>query len=168
MISETGPLVVSELLDLPASLADRSLAEATRLAVKPGPGSKLIKLSLWKAFHRYCLANQIDTMLLAARRPIDRDYLALGFHDPREGRVEFAVHHTGGLLHRLMVLDLLETERSWLSAPPRLFEFMFVRRHPEIRIFSSVTSMWARPRGRHPVPGHFDTLGPAAFDLAIV
>ena len=90
LASERGRLMVEDRVALPQSLRAVSVAEASCLAVKAGRNATLVRLMLWKAFHRYCLAAQVDTMLIAVRESALRQYEWLGFHDPQPAPVRFS------------------------------------------------------------------------------
>lgn len=140
LASERGRLMVEDRVELPAVLKAVSLAEASRLAVKPGRNATLVRLMLWKAFHRYCLAAQVDTMLIAVREPAERQYGWLGFHDALPGAPRFSPDGSGAATHRLMKLGVFEAhQRSSRSGHP-LHDFFFVERHPEIDLLAAVGS----------------------------
>ena len=143
LASERGRLMVEERVDLPAALKGRSLAEASRLVVKPGRNATLVRLMLWKAFHRYCLAAQIDTMLIAVREPAARQYEWLGFRDALP--VRFSPDGRGAATHRLMMLGVFEAHERSLRDDHPLHDFFFVERHPEIDLLAAVDSRDARP-----------------------
>ena len=143
LASERGRLMVEERVDLPAALKGRSLAEASRLVVKPGRNATLVRLMLWKAFHRYCLAAQVDTMLIAVREPAARQYEWLGFRDALP--VRFSPDGRGAATHRLMMLGVFEAHERSLRDDHPLHDFFFVERHPEIDLLAAVDSRDARP-----------------------
>ncbi len=143
LASERGRLMVEERVDLPAALKGRSLAEASRLVVKPGRNATLVRLMLWKAFHRYCLAAQVDTMLIAVREPAARQYEWLGFRDALP--VRFSPDGRGAATHRLMMLGVFEAHERSLRDDHPLHDFFFVERHPEIDLLAAVESRDARP-----------------------
>lgn len=138
LASERGRLMVEDRIDLPPSLKSRSLAEASRLAVKAGRNATLVRLMLWKAFHRYCLAAQVDTMLIAVREPADRQYEWLGFHDTLHASGRFSLDGRGIATHRLMTLGVFEAHQRSLRVGHPLHDFFFVERHPEIDLLAAV------------------------------
>ena len=143
LASERGRLMVEERVELPPALKGRSLAEASRLVVKPGRNATLVRLMLWKAFHRYCLAAQVDTMLIAVREPAARQYEWLGFRDALP--VRFSPDGRGAATHRLMMLGVFEAHERSLRDDHPLHDFFFVERHPEIDLLAAVESRDARP-----------------------
>ncbi len=138
LASERGRLVVEDHVDLHAASIAGPLAEASRLAVRAGRDATLVRLMLWKAFHRYCLAAQIDTMLIAVRAPADRQYEWLGFRDPHSGPLHFAPEGRAGASHRLMTLGVFEAHQRSLQAGHPLHDFFFSERHPEIDLLAPV------------------------------
>lgn len=138
LASERGRLMVEDRIDLPPSLKSRSLAEASRLAVRAGRNATLVRLMLWKAFHRYCLAAQVDTMLIAVREPAARQYEWLGFHDALHASGRFSLDGRGIATHRLMTLGVFEAHQRSLRVGHPLHDFFFVERHPEIDLLAAV------------------------------
>jgi len=136
--SERGRLAIEDRVDLPAAVKAGSLAEASRLAVRPGRNAALVRLMLWKAFHRYCLAAQVDTMLIAVRESAARQYEWLGFRDPPTGPLRFAPDGRGAATHRLMTLGVFQAHECSLHDGHPLHDFFFVERHPEIDLLAAV------------------------------
>lgn len=156
LASERGRLMVEDRIALPASLKAVSVAEASGLAVKAGRNATLVRLMLWKAFHRYCLAAQVDTMLIAVREPALRQYEWLGFHDPQPAPVRFSPDGTGLATHRLLTLGVFEAHDRSLQGGHPLHDFFFVERHPEIDLLAPIGSRGAgqRPAGAAVLPDH--------------
>ncbi len=148
MTNDKGRLFIEDAIALPAVIRDQPTAEATRLAVKAGRSGTLVKLMLWKAFHRFCLATQMNQMLVAAREPIDKQYEWLGFADPVDGGLRTVLGNTGNAMHRVLTLGVFEAQTLMVQNQHQLYEFFFVESHPEIETFSSVSSRWNAPRRR--------------------
>lgn len=108
LASERGRLLVEDRIELPASLRNQSLAEASRLVVGEAGQPRIVRLMLWKAFHRYCLAAQIDTMLIVAREPADQEYEWLGFTDAMPGARRISLSAERAPTCRLMRLGVFE------------------------------------------------------------
>ena len=142
----TAPLDVEAEFELPSRFQQRSIAHVTRLGILPQRNSSLVKLALFKALHRYCLAVQIDWMLATGIPPIDRQYDRLGFIDVLPSGTLITLRATGGLPARLLCFEVNSAERRWQEPRHPLYEFMFQTYHPDIEIFNSVKSMWAQPR----------------------
>ena len=156
LASERGRLMIEDRIALPASLKAVSVAEASSLAVKAGRDATLVRLMLWKAFHRYCLAAQVDTMLIAVRESALRQYEWLGFHDPQPVPVRFSPDGTGAATHRLLTLGVFEAHERSLQGGHPLHDFFFVEHHPEIDLLAPIGSRRAgqRPAGAAVLPDH--------------
>ncbi|MBU6271029.1 MAG: hypothetical protein KGQ67_06980, partial [Betaproteobacteria bacterium] len=55
----TSPLQLEYDIELPSEISSSPIAYVTRLGVKQGRLGSLVKLSLFKSLHRYCLAKQL-------------------------------------------------------------------------------------------------------------
>ncbi len=141
-----GPLAVEGLLPAHSPYSGRAIAFVTRLGVKNGPDASLVKLTLFKALHRYCLACQIDWIVVIARPPMDRQYVKLGFSDVYRPGTLIPIRWADNVPMRLMALESISCEREWRAAQNPLYKFMFVDYCPDIAIFNSVTGIWAQPR----------------------
>lgn len=152
--TNSGKLVEFEReLKLPERYQGRTIAHVARLAVANGPLSGLVKLSLFKALHRYCLALQIDYMMVAGKPPIDRQYERLGFEDVFSEDAYVSITSSGGIPVRVMAFELATAEQRWRDAKHPLYKFMIQEFHPDIEIFQSVSSMWSQPRRVRRPPG---------------
>jgi hypothetical protein len=132
LTGDRGPMMVDGLLELPASLKSQSLAEGSRLVVCEGPHESQVRRMLWKAFHLYCLAAQVQTMLVAAREAAAREYESLGFTDVLPDGALFAPRGRDLATHRLMSLGVFEAREALRHNGHPLHGFFFVERHPEI------------------------------------
>ena len=140
------PLPIEQYAPLPEEYNQVPMAEVSRLAVRARNSGTLVKLALFKALHRYCLAKQIQCIVIGARPPLDRDYIALGFKDVFPDKQLRVLNSTGGIAHRILSADLIDSERAWIEARHPLYDFMSRRFHPDIEIFASVSNMWTQPR----------------------
>lgn len=144
-----APTYLERVLRLPNFLRGAGIAYVTRLAVVGGPNGMSVKLALFKALYRYCLATQISWILAVAREPVDRDLTRLGFQDILpEGQKLRRPADFGDVDVRPLYFNVLEAENSWRNAGHPLYDFMVRRIHPDIEIFASVSSAWATPRQR--------------------
>lgn len=150
LAGDRGPLTIDGLLALPASMAHRSIAEGSQLIVRDGCDASLVRRMLWKAFHRYCLAVQLQTMLVAVRATAAHEYEALGFTDVFPGGPLVAPRGHDHATHRLMRLDVFEAHAAMLRNGHPLCEFFFVERHPEIDLLGSLAGSTRRPPRRVP------------------
>lgn len=144
------PLRIEESVELPAQLGDRMLVEVTRLAVASGKRGALVKYALFKALHRYCLATQVDWMVIGARPPLDRGYRALDFQDLVPGGALVPLRHSGNIAHHVLGFEVISAERRWRERGHPLYDFMCGQFHPDIAVFASVSSVWDRPRSHYP------------------
>lgn len=146
LTGERGLLTFEGRVALPAAARAESLAEASRLVVRRGRHAARARLMLWKAFHRYCLAAQIDAMLIAVREPADRQYAWLGFTDVLPAGVRFSPEGDGVPTHRLMRLGVFEAHERSLRAGHPLHDFFFVESHPDIELLAAVGAAPRMPR----------------------
>ena len=143
-----NPLSLESSVTLPKKYHGRPAAGVSRLAVKAGPRGRLVKLALFKALHRYCLAKQVEWILIGARPPLDKAYLDLGFIDVFDDQLSRPLASASGMPHRILCFEVFTAERRWYDLSHPLYLFMGERFHPDIEIFSSVSNMWATPRKR--------------------
>lgn len=128
------PLTLEQSVELPAALASRTLAEATRLGVTEQLQGRAVKTVLFKAFFLYCQQQQIDWMVITARTPIDRQYERLLFSDVDPARGYVPLRHVGNLPHRIMSFEVGTAEARWAAARHPLFDFIFRTQHVDIDI----------------------------------
>ena len=142
------PLAMSSEFSLPSWLLRSPSAEITRFAVLPefSNAHKLISKVLVKACYHYCFATQIGWMVIAARRSLVKGYLAMGFRDLDPEGSYFPLHHTGNILHRPLLLDVVSAERDWYTSRNVDYDFMLRTYHSDIELFSSISSVWTRGR----------------------
>jgi len=128
----SGPLLMESSLSLPTWLGDVSRAEITRLAVRVG-ADPLTRLSLWKACYQFCIANQLNWMVVGARNEaLIRNYRRLGFIDVFGPDERMPLAHTGGMPHRIIALDTLSLQRRWGEARHPLYEYFFETQHADL------------------------------------
>lgn len=153
---------LESLVAMPDFLKGKRLAQVGRLGVRRGQGGTLVKQALFKSLYRYCLATQIDYLLIAARSPVDRDFIHWGFREVFEQPTLLSFPGQGSKMLRVFVVDIVAGERNWRQAGHPLYKFMVEDYHPDIEIFSSIRGMWASPRERRSastgVPGIVRTL----------
>ena len=139
------PLDLESHPEFPPNLVGRRIALAERLGVKAGKTGTLAKLALFKALHRYCLALQIDWIVVQATPPRDRDYRLLGFKPIMENaQVESLL--SPGKVKVGLAMNVHSAEREFHDAGHHLYQFMIGTWHPDIEIFASLQSQWSRPR----------------------
>ncbi len=149
-----SPLAIETLLPVKSQLSEQTIAYVTRLGVRQGSLAQLVKLALFKALHRYCLACQINWIIVTAKPPMDRQYVRLGFIDVFEDNRLVAIPWSQNILTRILALDTIGAERNWREVGHPLYKFMIEDYCPDIQVFSSVSGSWTRPRtGRALPPG---------------
>jgi hypothetical protein len=127
-----GPLLMEGSLSLPPWLRGASRAEITRLAVRVG-ADPLTRLSLWKASYQFCVANQLNWMVVGARNEaLIRNYRRLGFVDVFAPDELMPLAHTGGLPHRIMAFDNTSAQRRWGEMRHPLYQFVFETLHGDL------------------------------------
>lgn len=131
------PLALEHDLALPKDMPPKGLAEAVRLAVAQGEGrTKEVTNLLFKAFYFYCLAHQLQYMVVTARKPVDRLYEKLLFRDVYPELGYIPLQHVGGLPHRIMTLDVFDALSLWTHKAHSLLPFVYNLSHPSLnRVF---------------------------------
>lgn len=145
------PLALESSVELPDWLCGASLAEATRLGVAEGRIGRMVKTMLFKAFYQYCLAADIDWMVIGARSPLDRMYEALLFEDVFPGRGTIPLKHAGDLPHRILAFELETAEARWRAARHPLLDLFVHTSHPDIEDGGRVPA-FALGTPRHAAP----------------
>lgn len=135
-------LVLEQSVRLPSRFAGSPMAGVSRLAVRSGTRGRMVKLALFKAMHRYCLAKQVEWALIGARPPLDKDYEKLEFIDVFEDKLPRPLHSASGIPHRILAFDVPTAEKRWYATNHPLYSFMFRTWTPDIQIFASVSNPW--------------------------
>ena len=137
-------LAIAQSVELPAWLENRSMAEATRLAIANGSSGRVVKIVLCKAFYLYCLAANIEWMVIAARPPLDRQYEAALFTDVYPGEF-IPMRHGNNIPHRVLAFEVGTAAERWAEANHPLYKFMIQTYHPDIDLGDSDYSIQSRP-----------------------
>jgi len=141
------PTYLERNLRLPEFLRSTGIAYVTRLAIANGTGGTFVKLAMFKALHRYCFATQISWILAVAREPVDRDFVRLGFRDILGSGEKFRrPEDFGDIDVRPLYFSVLQAEHNWRMTKHPLYDFMALKTHPDIEVFTSVSSAWTTPR----------------------
>jgi len=127
-----NPLPLQASVELPERFRGTRMVETTRLCVKGSPGASTVRTALFKAMHMYCLEQNVDWLLAAARRPVDRIHDSLLFVDVNEQGVYYPMAHAGGVPHRALCMSTADLQRQWLVAQHPLYRFGFETHHPDI------------------------------------
>jgi hypothetical protein len=127
-----NPLPIQASLALPERFHGTRMLETTRLCVKGSPGASTVRTALFKAMHMYCLEQNVDWMMAAARRPVDRIHDSLLFVDVKEPGVYYPMAHAGGVPHRVLCMSATDLPRQWRASQHPLYRFGFETHHPDI------------------------------------
>ncbi|MCX7165132.1 MAG: hypothetical protein NTV11_02520 [Rhodocyclales bacterium] len=125
-------LTLEQSLELPSWLQGRSQAEATRLGVTSNRMGRLVKAALFKAYYQYCVLEEIEWMVIAARSPLDRGYEALLFQDVIPGAGFTPMRHAGNIPHRVLAFSIEHADFNWRQAKHPLYDFVVHTHHPDI------------------------------------
>jgi hypothetical protein len=139
------PLDIESIEGMPEQVIGRRVARAERLGIATREYASLVKVALFKALHRYCLALQIEWIVVQVTPPRDKDYRALGFFEILPD-AKFESFIIPGVKQICLAFNAESAERRFKSVDHMLYEFMFATWHPDIDVFSSIQSQWARPR----------------------
>lgn len=142
------PVPMESVIDLPHNLQGQLVAEACRFCVKGSFNSPFVRLALFKAIYLYCYANQVQFLLCGARKPLNEMYKSLGFVPLNGSSQEWwvPVSYASNLPHSMLMLDVLRVDSHWFETGHPCYQFVRRTYHPDIQIFSAVSSVWARPR----------------------
>ena len=143
----TGPGVLNMLddIDLPDNIVLERVAFVSRMAVTGTVHERnLVRSLMQKAVFQLCIAKQLNRILLLAVQPRERLFYRWGFSDVfADGEARFPA-----LLERFPVkalfLDSYAVERLWREQGHPLYDFLFGTFHPEIEVFSSLSSISKR------------------------
>ncbi|MCM2288687.1 MAG: hypothetical protein NDI67_06630 [Sulfuritalea sp.] len=126
------PLALQQSVELPSWLQGASQAEATRLGVIGNRMGRLVKTALFKAYYQYCVLEEIEWMVIAARSPLDRQYEALLFQDVLPGGEFIPMRHAGNIPHRVLAFNIELADANWRAAGHPLYDFVVNTRHADI------------------------------------
>jgi hypothetical protein len=127
-----NPLNMEQSIDLPEWLNGKSIAEVRRLAVAPGTAGRLVKMVLLKAVYQYCAQNNLEWILVAARRPLDMTYEKLTLEDVLDGRTFIPIPRENNVPHRVLGLETQAFHDRLVAAKHPLLNFFFYTQHPDI------------------------------------
>lgn len=146
--NEARALDVEQSVTLPELLRGKLLTEATRLAVSQAAVGRVVKAMLMKAMFLQCEAGGIDSIVAAARSPMDRFYQWLYFEDVFPGGEFLPMAHAGMIPHRVMACDIVTTKRRWEEVNHPWYSLFFDIDHPDIDLTPFPAADSADRRGR--------------------
>ncbi len=134
------PLPMQTSLRLPERYSNTRMVEATRLCVKGSPNASLVRSALFKALFQYCVSQNVDWMMAAGRRPVDRIYDALLFSDVGESGKFYPMAHANGVPHRVMSFSPVAARAAWEACEHSLYRFVFETFHKDLNL-SAMTGL---------------------------
>lgn len=148
------PLPLQMSMQLSERFDGTRMVETTRLSIAGGVSSSVVRSALFKALHQYCLQQNVDWMLAAGRRPVDRIYDALLFKDVNEPGAYYPMSHAGGVPHRVMVFSPSRAKALWAEHAHPLYQFVFGTTHPDIDLSGArnLNHAWSCPATLPAVP----------------
>ena len=152
------PLQIERSVAIPEALGDQTLAEITRLAIRPG-ADPLMRPMLVKACYLFAVASQVRWLVIGARSPaLIRIYQGLGFADLLGVGRQVPLAHAGGLPHSVLAFNVVSAERTWHAAKHGLYSFMVETYHPDLQLLPAPD--FARAPSAD-APGDAPAAGPA-------
>lgn len=146
-----GLLPIMADMELPGFITSSPIGYVSRMAIVGEAISKPeIRILLDKAVFQLCQAKQIRNMLIFAVVPRQRIFMSRGFRDIFEDRQPRHPAFLNGVPIRALAMDVVTLEREWKALKHPMYSFIFDTFHPEIEVFSVVTSV--RWRGRRDAP----------------
>jgi hypothetical protein len=130
-----GKIELEKFLNIRSLLPETEIpcAEATRFSIPNNPRSPEIKLTLWKAFYRYCTLHEIKSALVSVRPGAVHDYTRLLFEDT--GTCGIYTHELlGSIVHYTFKLNIPQAMEKYKACYHPLYEFFFVMEHPNIQL----------------------------------
>lgn len=163
-----SPTEFERELVLPQRFQGHSIAHVSRLGVVGGKPGAQVKLALFKALYRYCLARQIEWIMVTGIPPRDRDYVNLQFEDVfADGRM-VTLPSSMGIPTRLLAFNVRTAEQRWRETNHPLYDFMCNQIHEDIRIFDSVSGAWANSRATRRNSGSTRRALGMIFDVPVI
>ncbi|MFZ5568494.1 MAG: N-acyl amino acid synthase FeeM domain-containing protein [Pseudomonadota bacterium] len=128
----SNPLNMEHSIKLPRWLQNKRLAEVRRLAVAPGNAGRLVKMVLLKAVYQFCVHQELEWILVAARRPLDRMYEQLTLKDVLDGQTFIPLPRANNVEHRVLGLETRAFLSQLVAVEHPLLDFFFHTEHPDI------------------------------------
>ena len=143
----SNPLPLQASMRLPSRFRGTRMVETTRLSILGGTSSSVVRCALFKALFEYCVVQNVDWMMAAGRRPVDRIYDSLLFADVGEPKAFFPMAHADGVPHRVMNFSPERAKSLWAQEDHPLYQFVFETTHPDIDLSraQSLDYVWDCP-----------------------
>lgn len=130
--NELSPLQIEGVIDMPAEMRGRRLAEATRLAIRGSGGSRMVRDAMFKAFYTICQQLEVDYMVITARKPVDRIYEWLDFSDIGAQDEMIPLPYVGNLPHRVLMSHVPSFYSRWTELNHPLCNFIWSTKHIDL------------------------------------
>ena len=143
----TGPQILELLQDvqLPDDLTQHRVAFVSRMAVIGDVHDRpLVRNLLQKAVFQLSVAKQLSRILLLAVHPRERLFYRCGFRDVFSDGAPRFPRFLDYFPVKALYADTYALEREWKEEKHPLYDFLFRTFHPEIEVFSSVSSVTQR------------------------
>ena len=132
---------------LPAKHGGLHLAHVSRLSTVRGSEGRQCRNALFKALYLYSIATEIRYFFVLAVPPAEKLYFRIGFKPVfRSGDHKLPQHKYQGKDVHLLSVKVDQLPRRMKILSPELHEFVCLKRHPDIRIFESVSNAWETAR----------------------
>lgn len=132
------PLPLEEVIALPDKMRFSTLSEAGRFCVASthiyGKKVKVARNVLFKAYYLFCVANNVEWMVICARNPVHKLFLNLLFNDISPNGNSIPLPYLANIPHRVLALRVCEVEPLWREANHSLYNFFFCTHHPDLEI----------------------------------
>ena len=147
-----GILEMLQDIDLPETIVDERVAFVSRMAVIGTVAERqLVRNLMQKAVYQLCIAKQLTRILLLAVEPRERLFYRCGFGDVfADGRARHP-KMLDGFPVKALFADTYSMERAWRDQKHPLYDFLYRTFHPEIEVFSSLSSIAQRSDETQPV-----------------
>ena len=143
----TGPSILDMLddINLPDNIMGERVAFVSRMAVVGTVAERqLVRNLMQKAVFQLCIAKQLNRILLLAVEPRERLFYRCGFSDVFEdGKARYPAF-LDKFPVKALYADTYAMERHWKEQKHPLYDFLFRTFHPEIEVFSSLSSVGRR------------------------
>ena len=139
----TGPDVLDLMSDiqLPIEVTSNRTAFVSRMAIVGSVREKIaVRNLIQKAVFQICVAKQVPKVLLLAVSPRERLFFPWGFEDVFADGKPRHPDFMDKFPVRALVSETYALERKWRATKSPLHEYVFGTFHPEIEVFSSLSS----------------------------
>lgn len=135
-------LSIESEIKLPSKYHGLHCAHVSRLSTVPGGGGRQCRNALFKALYLYSVATEIRYLFVLALPPIERLYYRIGFQEVFKNGNRLLPQQYRDLNLHLLSVQVDQLRLRLKSRSPELYQFIFLQRHPDIRIFESVSNSW--------------------------